>query len=304
MTHLFLINPAAGKYDHTFDFSEKIHGVCKARGLSYRIRVSKKPGDITAYAREAGQSGEETRIYACGGDGTLNEAVNGAFGYSNLAVTHYPGGSGNDFTKMFSDPSRFYDLDALLEGEEAAFDLIECGDSYALNICSMGFDARVGTEVAKYKHLPGVGGHGAYLISTVSNLLRGIHEPYVIELNGERIEGEKSMICICSGRFYGGGFNPVPEAEPDDGLLDLLLVAPVSRLQVAQIIGPFKAGRHKEYPALFRHCRSTEITVHCRKEAVINLDGEARYGTDVTFRVVPGGIRFFYPRGLTYHANL
>lgn len=303
MKHLFLINPAAGKYDHTFDFSENIHQRCKALELDYRIRVSKKPGDITEYARQAGQSGEETRIYACGGDGTLNEVVNGAANYPNLAITHFPGGSGNDFIKVFNEPARFSNLDDLLDGEEAAFDLIQCGKYYALNICSIGVDARIGTEVAKYKRWPGVSGHGAYLLSTVTNFVKGIHEPYIVEFEGERIEGEKSMICICSGRYYGGGFNPVPEAQPDDGLLDLLIVEAATRLQVAQVIGHFKAGKHKQFPALFQHRRVKEVTVHCRKSTVINLDGEARFGTDVTFRVVPGGLRFFYPKGLVYHRN-
>ena len=302
MKHLFLVNPAAGKYDRTYECAEQIHAVCKARGLDYEIRVSKKPGDLTRYAAEACAAGTELRLYACGGDGTLNEVVNGAAGHPTAAITHFPRGSGNDFIKIFSDPARFRDLAALLECEETSFDLIRCNDTYAINICSMGLDARIGTEMARYKRLPGVSGSGAYILSTAVNFVKGIHEPYTVEVDGEVIEGRRTMICVCSGRCYGGGFRPVPEAEPDDGLLDVLLVRPVTRLQVAQVIGPYKQGKFRDYPHLFRYFRAKEITVRCGETRVVNLDGEARYAETAHFSVVPQGIRFFYPRGLSYHA--
>ena len=80
MKHLFIINPAAGKYDHTEELSAKIRGLWEPLGLDYAIQASKKPGDCTAIAREAAASGEEYRLYACGGDGTLNEVITGAAG--------------------------------------------------------------------------------------------------------------------------------------------------------------------------------------------------------------------------------
>ena len=303
MKHLFLINPAAGKKDGTYDCTEQIHALCREKGLDYRIRVSKKAGDLTAYAAEAASTGEELRIYACGGDGTLNEVVNGVVGHKNAAVTHYPIGTGNDFVKIFSDPGKFRDLPALLEGEEARLDLIACGKRMAINICSMGLDARIGTEAARYKRLPLLSGPGSYLVSAGANFIKGIHQPYTVEVDGQRFTGHRTMICVCSGRWYGGGFNPVPEAEPDDGLLDVLLVEPVTRLEVAKLIGLYKAGRYKELPQWIKHFRTTAVRVISEKPSVINLDGEAAEGTDVTFRVLPGAIRFFYPQGLTYHAT-
>ena len=72
MKHIFIINPAAGKYDRTEEFSGKIAAACASRGLDYAIHVSEKPGDCRDAARRAAESGEEVRLYACGGDGTLN----------------------------------------------------------------------------------------------------------------------------------------------------------------------------------------------------------------------------------------
>jgi diacylglycerol kinase family enzyme len=102
MTHLFIINPAAGSRDRTQEYRDSITQACEALGLTYRIAVSAAPGDCTRLTREAAETGEEVRVYACGGDGTLNEVVAGAADHPNVAVTAYVGGSGNDFVKLFS----------------------------------------------------------------------------------------------------------------------------------------------------------------------------------------------------------
>lgn len=298
MKHLFLINPAAGKYDRSAETSAQIRALCEARGLDYAIRVSEKPGDITAFTKEAAASGAEYRVYACGGDGTLNEAVCGAAGAANLALTHYPCGSGNDFIKNFSEPEAFRSLERLLEAEEAVFDLIQVGEDYSLSICSMGIDARIGTGIQTYKRLPLLTGNGAYNLATVINLIKGIHRHYVVEINGQTIDDRFTLICVCNGRFYGGGYCPVPTAMPDDGRLEVLLVRKVSRLQVAGLIGKYKAGRYAEYPELFRHFSTDRLVIHCDREEVINLDGEARRGRDVEIRLSDHKLRFFYPRGL------
>ena len=304
MKHLFIINPAAGKRDQTGEITQKVREVCAKRGLSYEILVSRQPGDCATIAQAAAATGDPVRLYACGGDGTLNEVVNGAAGFANAAVTHYPAGSGNDFIKIFSDPAAFKSIGRLLDGEIAQMDLIRCqGSSYALNICSMGFDARIGTAISKYKRLPLVSGSGAYVLSTGVNLIKGIKQHYVVEIDGERFDGEQSLICIASGRWYGGGFNPVPEAEPDDGLLDVLIVEKVNLLQVAGVIGKYQKGHYADYPQLIRHARCRTVRIECERENVVNVDGEAIRTTDAQIELIPQAIRFFYPRGLTYRCE-
>ena len=300
--HLFIINPAAGSYNRTEEASEVIHRICRARKLSYEIRVSTAPGECARIAREAAQTGREMRIYACGGDGTLNEVVCGVVGFPNVAVSVLSGGSGNDFVKLFDDPKAFFDLHRLLDADEATFDLIRCNDSYALNICSVGLDARIGTDVSSYKRIPLLSGFKAYAASTVVNVIRGISEHYVVEVNGETFDQDFTMICVCSGRFYGGGFNPVPTADPSDGLLDVLLVEKVSRMQVAAVVGKYKSGRYGELPHLVRHLQTDSITIRCDKPTPVNVDGELLTAKDVTMSVAPEKIRFFYPKGLKWKA--
>ena len=303
MKHLFIINPAAGSYNRTEEASGIIHEICRARKLNYEIRVSTAPGECARIAREACQSGEELRIYACGGDGTLNEVAGGVAGFNNAAITVYSGGSGNDFVKIFDEPKAFFDLNRLMDADEAAFDLIRCNDTYALNICSVGLDARIGTDVSNYKRLPLLQGFRAYAASTVVNVIKGISEHYVVEVNGETLDDEFTFICVCNGRFYGGGFNPVPEADPGDGLLDVLLVKKVTRLQVPGIIGKYKNGRYKELSQLVRHLLTDRIRIICDRPTPVNLDGELLTAAEVEMSVAPERIRFFYPKGLSWTAK-
>lgn len=303
MKHLFIINPAAGSRNRTEEASAVIHKVCRARNLCYEVRVSTAPGECARIAKEACETGEELRLYACGGDGTLNEVASAAAGYENAAVTVFSGGSGNDFVKLFDEPKAFFDLNRLMDAEEVTFDMIDCNGDLALNICSVGLDARIGTDVSNYKRIPLLQGFRAYAASTVVNLFRGISEHYVVELNGEVFDGEQTFICVCNGRFYGGGFNPVPEADPTDGLLDVLLVEKVTLAQVPVVIGKYKNGRYRELPHLVRHFRTDSLTIRCDKPTAINLDGELRRGQTIEMKLSDKKLRFFYPKGLQWKAE-
>ena len=298
MKHLFIINPAAGSRDRTESYREKIIRACE--GLDYAIEVSGAPGQCRQIARRAAESGEEVRIYSCGGDGTLNEIVSGVAGYPNVAVTMFAGGSGNDFARVFSQPEAFRDLERLLDPEEAVFDLIRCNGDYSLNICSVGFDARIGTDVANYKRLPLLSGFRAYAASALVNTIRGVSEHYIVEVDGERFDGRFTLICACNGRYYGGGFNPVPEADPADGKLEVLLVKHVSRLQVAKLIGAYKNGKYAQLPKWVRHFSTDRIKIICDGPTPLNLDGELRTADVADIRLAEEKIRFFYPKGLSW----
>ena len=304
MKHLFIVNPAAGKYDRTEEFTRRIRAACDPRQLDYEIRVSSHKGNCAEFAREAGERGEECRIYACGGDGTLNEIVCGAAGYPNLSVTHFPGGSGNDFIRIFDDPSAFSDLDRLLDAEESLFDLIRVGDlGYSLNICSMGIDARVAAAQSRYKRLPLISGAGAYNLSLVMTLLKGITRPCSVTLDGKTLSGKQTLICVANGRFYGGGWLPMPDAMPDSGVLDVLVVKKVNLLQLLKVIGVYKHGRYKALPQFIDHYRVTELHIESPRDPIVNADGEILNATGITLSLAKEKLRFFYPKGLSYAAK-
>lgn len=298
MKHLFLINPAAGSHDRTKEVSRAIVEICE--GLDYRVEISRGPGDCCRLAREAAQTGEDYRIYACGGDGTLNEAASGAAGFPNAAVTVLANGSGNDFVRLFSEPKAFRDLRRLLDPEEMTLDLIRCNDQLCLNICSVGLDARVGTDVASYKRLPLLQGFRAYAASAVVNVVRGVSQRLQVDINGEHIDREMTMVCVCNGRFYGGGFCPVPQADPTDGILEVLTVEKVTRLQVPGLIGKYKAGRYQELPQLIRHYRTDRLRIAAEGPTAVNLDGELLKADTIHISLAEEKLRFFYPKGLTW----
>lgn len=300
MKHLFVINPVAGAKDRT----EEIQGIVKAAMApkapedTYEIYVTKAPMDAVRFVRENAESGEALRVFACGGDGTLNECVNGAAGFLNAAVTHFPLGTGNDFIKIFGkDAEKFHDLEELLAGETKTIDLINCNGRYGINICSVGIDARIGTDVHKYTGYPMFAGKIAYIISTVVNIIKGINQFFTIKLEAEVKEGEFALVCACNGRYYGGYFNPVPEAMPDDGLIDFLLVEKVSLFMFARMIGKYKEGRYREMPETIKYVRGKYLKIESEKNIIINVDGEIMEGRSAEFSIEQGKLSFFYPKG-------
>ena len=298
MKHLFLINPQAGRSDRTPEITAAAHELCGALNEPVEIAVSEYPGHLTELARLAGQTGQETRIYACGGDGTLNETACGTYGFDNLSLTCFPCGSGNDFIKQFARPDLFFDLSNFREPETRAIDLIDAGGRKSVNILSVGFDARIGTSIDAYRRHPLLSGARAYHASVAVNLLKGVSKPCRLELeDGTVIDGDLTLVCACNGSWYGGSYNPVPEASMFDGLLDVLSVRHVSRLTVAKVIGAYQKGKYADYPELISHYRTRSLRIITPEEEPVNVDGELLMSRDLTIRVLPAALRFFAPAG-------
>ena len=280
MTHLFIINPAAGSRDRSGEYRQKIEAAFANHTDPYRIEISQGPGDCTKLARDAAESGETYRIYACGGDGTLNEVVCGVAGYDNVAITCYRGGSGNDFVKIFGDADAFMDLERLLDCKEATFDLMRCNDDYSLNICSVGLDARIGTDVSNYKRLPLLSGFRAYAISAVINVIRGIGEHYVVEINSEVIDGKQTLVCVCNGRYYGGGMMATPAQDRNDaeGNLSLLVFHGSSKLHTLAVFPSIFKGTHIKHKKIVSIHKGKNIHVVFDRPSTIQIDGETITG--------------------------
>ena len=177
MKHIFLINPAAGSRGRQAELA----GVCRKaaleQNLEYEILVTEHPGHGVELVRKAclQGGGQHLRFYACGGDGTLNEAARGAFGMWNVAVGHFPAGTGNDFIKVFGrQMNRFFQLPELTKGEELPVDYVETNCGGAVNVLSVGIDARVAAGMRKYKRLPLCRGQWPYVFSAAENIVRGL----------------------------------------------------------------------------------------------------------------------------------
>ena len=304
MKHLFIVNPAAGKKDRSAEIARKAYEVLGPTGAEYEVYLTKAPLDAIDKIRAEAASGRALYVYACGGDGTLNECVNGAAGLKNVAVTNYPCGTGNDFIKIFGDEKeRFLDLAALADGEVHPFDLIETCGHYSINICSVGADARIGTDVHKYSGIPLIGGAAGYVVSLIVNVFKGLNMPIKVSGCGFEYEGDCALICACNGQYYGGGFHPVPQARPDSGSLHFLVVRGVKLYEFPALIGKYAAGRWEELPEdKLTHLVGSELIIDSPEDIVINIDGEALYRKHINFTLVPGGVNFLTPKNLKFFA--
>ena len=221
LKHIFIINPSAGKNDSRQRIYAMAEALREKHGLDVQCMLTASVGHAATLARGLAESGEDVRLYACGGDGTVNEVANGIAGYANAAMTCIPIGTGNDFLKNFgADYEKFLDAENLWNGETQALDLIDCSGRYCLTIACSGIDARIAESVHKFSANPHLSGRGSYLVSVAANGIFGrIGRHWTVWLDEERIEDDFALVSMCNGRYYGGGSTPIPEARMNDGVL-------------------------------------------------------------------------------------
>ena len=301
LKHLFIVNPTAGGRDATADVTNKVKAAFENRNDEYEIYVTKAPMDAPQKIKAEAAVCDALRVYACGGDGTFNECVCGAAQFENVSLCPFPTGTGNDFCRMFGEEADLYrDINRLLDGENRKIDLIDCNGRWCANICSVGIDARIGTDVHKYSHIPLIGGAAGYVVSAIVNMFKGISRKMSVKCGSFTQEGEHSLICVCNGRFYGGGFNPSLNARPDDGDLDFYIIKKVSIFTFAALIGKYAAGKADELPKYATHLHGTEISIDFEEENVINIDGEAMFAKNVKMRLVPHALNLVVPIGMKF----
>lgn len=296
MRHLFIINPAAGRPEST----ARLETLLSRLSFPHEVAYTREAGDAQRLAATAARTGGPVRIYACGGDGTLNEVVNGAAGFDNAAVTCVPKGTGNDFLKLFGPRFRelFYDLEALAAGPQRAFDLMDCNGKLGLDVVCAGVDARIAADVHRYKDWRFLSGKGAYIVSLVENILfKGITRPMEVRMGDLEWRGDTAIVCICNGRHYGGGFMPVADAMPDDGVLDMLMVPKVSLFTFVRLVGKYAKGLYKNYPQLIRDYHGQTISYSSSQTITTVVDGEVMRDTSFTVRLSEKKVNFFYPQG-------
>jgi len=304
--HIFIINPTAGKRDATAHIMEMADSLRARHGLECTCLLTEHPRHAEELAREAAESGEDVRLYACGGDGTLHEVVNGAAGYDNAAVTCIPVGTGNDFLKNFgADAEKFTDPENLWDGEAVPLDLIDCNGRLCLTIACTGLDAQVAEDVHRYGDLPLLSGKGSYLLAVAVNFLfRKISQRWTVSLDGETFTDDFALSAVCNGRYYGGGFNPIPQARMDDGVLNTILVRKVSHLTFARLLGTYSAGRHEELTQWVQLSNAREVCISTENGAVaVCLDGECFHSSRITMTLSDRKLRFFGPAGCSCNAT-
>ena len=257
-------------------------------------------------AHTAQADGEPVRIWTAGGDGTFNEALTGAQGCGLAAVGCLPFGSGNDFLRTYGTREEFNDLDAQLAGSEVDIDLMQTDLGLSATICAAGLDAQVAYGIPQFRRIPFCGGEMAYALSIVKQLCGHIGRNVTFTIDGEELTVDCLMCAVCNGRTYGGGFYAAPEAQPDDGWLDVFIIRRVSRLTIARLLGMYKSGRHfrngelteqaKPY-FIYRRAKCVSLRpADGRGPIVATADGECAPCDAITAQLKPLAGRVLLPK--------
>ena len=248
--------------------------------------------------------GEAMRFYACGGDGTLYEVINGAVGYPTAEVAVVPSGTGNDFIKAFSSPEFFSDIKRQLLGKPERLDLIRYNNKYCINVLNIGFDCDVVQKVSEIKRSALVPSKLAYLFSVANVFTKTFGKSFKVLIDDrELIEHEFMLLALANANYYGDGFKVAPDALLDDGYMNLCLVDKVSRAEFIKLVAKYKVGHHVNengeslYPFI-RYQKCKKVLIESYKPLGVCADGEISPYKTVQIEIAPAAVAFSIPKGV------
>lgn len=278
MKHIFIVNPISGK-GKTLKAVDRIKKVCEEENLDYEIYFTEYPKDATKIARKYRFT--KNIIYSVGGDGTLNEVLNGIVGTKNLLGV-IPVGSGNDFYKTLSK----------IDEEYPVIDIGKVNDRYFINIISIGIDAEVANNVSLMKKRK-VPTNQIYNASLIYTFFKYKYKDIELSIDEkEQKKGKCTILTICNGQVYGGGYKIAPSAKLTDGYFDVYYVEKVNKPQLPSLINMLKQGIHEKHNKVHKS-QATKIKFKCDKELVCNIDGEIMTAKKFNVKIIPNAINIY-----------
>ena len=258
------------------------------------VRVTWEKGDAIRMVQEAAAEGV-ARIIAAGGDGTLNEVVNGLMQLDRRdrpELALMPLGTANDFAVACgipADPGEALRL--AVDGRGKRVDIARANDRYFINVATGGFGAQVSVDTPPLlkKYLGGI----AYTLVALFKMLRYRHRRGQLRLEGLDLEGEAIAAAVCNGRQAGGGQLLAPDACIDDGFLDVTVILP---FPLRDIFRAIREIRHSERSGRYlKRFRTRWVESHPGETRSVNLDGEPYLADSIRFEVMPGEIDLILP---------
>lgn len=308
MKHLIIINPKAGE-DNKIGFDLKGEILKNFSALDYEIFESTGPKSATAFLKDYFKNHNElTRVYACGGDGTVNEIVNGLVGVNNAELAILPIGTGNDFVKIYGasneEVGKYRNFKALINNEARPIDLsvIKGGKlqepMYSINVINFGFDAIVGAKGNINKEKGKKNPYGASAI--IPALIKGRFNKIIVKADNEQLNKKRLLLSsLAQGQWVGGQYHASPKSDNTDGLIDVVILKCMSlaRLMI-QYFGKYTKGEHLDNKKLMKRIiyrRAKKIEIIAPKEIDICVDGEMIRGDKFVVEVVPAAIKLVIP---------
>jgi diacylglycerol kinase (ATP) len=290
MKTYLIINPTAGR-GKALKLVPKIEARLKELGLAYTLRISESPSAPPDLARQAVEEGYEL-IVAGGGDGT-NQAVASALRNTSAVLGILPLGRGNDLAHGLGIPTDpLAACQVLQDGRPMAIDLgLASNGKVFLNVAGAGFDA----EVTRYANrIRWFKGNFVYLLAIFVKLVSFRPARFTLEHDGGTWQGKAMMVAVANSRYYGGGLFVAPQARPDDGLLDVVIIGDLSRLEFVRAFPTVYRGTHIHHPKV-QVFRTKRISIASEAPFCSYADGDFLGDLPISLEAQPQAIRILVP---------
>ncbi len=267
LNYFFIVNPASGRGKGKA-FGRRLEEMLSPLKLDYQLVYTDKPMHAQDLAAKAAK--DFAVIVTVGGDGTFQEILNGVVG-SQAAVGILPVGSGNDFVRAVSIPVDMEkSLALLLRNKRRMIDLAKVNNRIYHNGVGVGFDAwavHTGNQVTRLR------GNAIYLYAVLHTLINFKPQEVELSFNGATYQKNYFLITVANGVSLGGGFYLTPDAQIDDGLLDLCLIQNMPKRSIIKNLIKVYSGKHKEDPRV-EMVRTKQISIRSEKGFAVHADGE------------------------------
>jgi len=298
---VFLVNPASDNGATGRRWPEIARRASSA-GLNGRALLSERAGQLSELAAQAVADGASLLVVV-GGDGTVNEVANGVAENDAVELAVIPRGTGWDFVRTYGIPHKLDDAIAVArDGTARTIDLGrgsfrtwagEESAAFFANVASVGMSgaiARRANETTK-----ALGGKTSYLWATFAVFARWRVSELRVSVGDQTRRGPMHDVVIANGRFFGGGMMICPEAAPDDGLFDVLLIRDLTKRDLLFTLPKTYRGKHLPHPKA-EVLRGRVVEVEAEEPVPIQLDGEQPGTTPARFEIEPRGLRVRVPR--------
>ena len=277
MKYIFIVNEGAGK-GKSQKILPKIEEECQKRKYDYEIRKITK--EKSGYDIALEYKNQENVIYVVGGDGTLAITLPALVGTKNkLGII--PAGSGNDTYRTVKT----------MENGEHLIDLGKINDTYFINVACTGIDAEVGNNIEKFRGTI-VPTSQLYNVSIIYTFATFKCKKIKIKTSIKNIEDAYTILSICNGSYYGGGFKIAPKSRLTDGLLDIYYAEKMSKVKMIPLILKLKNGKHEGKRRIHKF-RTNHVELELEKEVTFNVDGERLTDRKFIIDVLPKAITLY-----------
>lgn len=281
MKFYFIINPESGVFAKDKEgFVQRIDKACKIRDIEYELIYTKGFGHAKSVAKNL-QCDEPCVVFSVGGDGNLNEVINGIVG-KDMAVGVIPTGSGNDFYRT---------LKQLPQGENAS-DLGVINDRYFINIACIGLDADIANNIGLMRTKKWIPVSKRYTCSIIYTYFKYKFKELKTIFDDNCKKGKYTIVTICNGQYYGGGYRIAPHAMVNDGFFEIYMVDKMPKILIPSIFLKLKLEKHEKSKRIIRYSDKA-LKIESDSPVTCNVDGELLTDTKFDIRLEKSAIKVF-----------